>query len=105
MAVTIKCPNPACGRSGTVSADLAGQTVRCPHCRTRFTVPAAAEPPAAEQTQPPSAQSTVSPGPSAPTEARPQAPAESGAEMPARIGRFELRARLGAGAFGTVYRA
>src|SRR5271165_4286210 len=42
MALTIRCPNPACGKAGSVADDRAGQAVRCPHCRTKFRVGAAA---------------------------------------------------------------
>jgi serine/threonine protein kinase len=43
--------------------------------------------------------------PSAPSGATAARGTTSGASIPQRIGRFEIRARLGAGAFGAVYRA
>jgi hypothetical protein len=40
-----------------------------------------------------------------PCVAPPTTPAPARGEAPAAIGHFQVRARLGAGAFGTVYRA
>ena len=43
MTVTIRCPNPACGKSAGVSAAVLGRDVRCKHCGTRFTAAPAAD--------------------------------------------------------------
>src|SRR5262245_59420957 len=107
MAVTIRCPNPQCGRSGSVADEMVSRSVRCPHCRTKFKVAeATGTPAAADQTRlSGSARATVGPPPGAgPTRSPAPAP-PPGASVPARVGRFEVRALLGAGAFGTVYRA
>src|SRR5262245_54217529 len=99
MAVTIRCPNPACGRSGSVPADLAGHSVRCPHSGTRFEVPprTGQGPPASlVETKGSDAPAIPTLGPApAPAERNP-APAGSAAAAPVAIGRFQIRARLGA---------
>jgi tRNA A-37 threonylcarbamoyl transferase component Bud32 len=77
MPVTVRCPNPACGQ--TTRLDAPGRPARCPHCGHRLAGPTAAD-----------------------ARAKPTRPAD---DLPGRLGRFEIRARLGAGAAGTVYRA
>ncbi len=90
MGVQVHCPNPACGKTSTVPDDLMGRRVKCAHCGQKFT-PAA----------------TVESGPAAETRAHAGKPAAlpASAAVPQQIGRFQIRARLGSGAFGTVYRA
>jgi len=75
MPAPVTCPNPACARRSTLPDAAVGRAVRCPACGTRFTA----------------GSGTVA---DAPRPAPPQT-----------VGRFVLRAKLGAGAFGTVYRA
>ncbi len=111
MVVVIRCPNPACGRTGNAPPALAGKAVRCPACRTKFKVPDAAPPTDAAQTGSVEAQSTLGSFTSASVSSlgsadaeRPSLPAAPSA-VPARVGRFEVRALLGTGAFGAVYRA
>jgi tRNA A-37 threonylcarbamoyl transferase component Bud32 len=96
MPVKVYCPNPVCGKAGSLRKDQVGKAVRCPHCHTRFTVPSAttgsspaADPAAAAQAK---------------AAAYPDAP-RAVSDSPPFIGRFQVRARLGGGAFGTVYRA
>jgi hypothetical protein len=99
----VKCPNPDCNKVGVLDENAVGTNARCPKCGTAF--PDASSQKPAKQTAPP----TTVPQAAA-HETITEAPAR-GAERPAahaaaqRIGRFELRARLGAGAFGVVYRA
>ena len=88
--VTTKCPNPSCGKSFDVSEEYLGRSGRCKQCGTRFTVSQSGE-----------GQPSTDPGP-APT---PLSTAPINGDIPERLGRFEIRTRLGAGAFGTVYRA
>jgi hypothetical protein len=102
MPVTVHCPNPACGKAASLSPDLLGRTVRCKRCGNRFvagpspTLPDAAPPATATQTRSP--RDTAVPGDG-------RAHAAPATDLPAQIGRFGVRACLGAGAFGTVYRA
>jgi tRNA A-37 threonylcarbamoyl transferase component Bud32 len=81
MPASVTCPNPACARRSTVADAAVGRAVRCPACGTPF--PATGSRPAA---------------------AGAAAPPDTGIDLKA-VGRFVVRARLGAGAFGTVYRA
>ena len=71
---------PGCSRSYSVDNQHSGKRVRCKQCGHPFSLT-----PSSADTDPP---------PSSPT-----------TTLPELIGRFEIRARLGAGAFGTVYKA
>ncbi len=90
MAVVVQCPNAGCARRARLPDATLGRAVRCRHCGRTFTAVAAAP----DSPTPVPAAETVGHGP---------ASAEAG--LPAAIGRFQVRGRLGAGAFGTVYRA
>jgi WD40 repeat protein len=91
MPVTVRCTNPACGVSFQVPDSYVGKSGRCSSCKQKFLMEPA---PAAEMASPSTAVQTVpAPGPVV------------AGSPPARIGRFVVRSRLGAGAFGTVYRA
>ncbi len=86
-----------------------GRTIRCTQCQGTFRADSSDDgpPPAATE----SATESSSPPPSKTGRASATSPVISdekkrpSAEKPKNIGRFEVRARLGAGAFGTVYRA
>jgi outer membrane protein assembly factor BamB len=78
MTVRVRCPNAACGRTADVPEEYRGSTLRCQHCGHRFVFSADVEAGAASPTAP---------------------------AFPSQIGRFQIRSRLGGGAFGTVYRA
>jgi WD40 repeat protein/tRNA A-37 threonylcarbamoyl transferase component Bud32 len=99
MAVMIQCPN--CGNSTKVPSDFVGRNARCRRCRTKFKVSTASS--VDDKTVLLAAKET---GELAIAAAEPEAaPAEQADGLPKQIGRFEIRSRLGAGAFGTVYRA
>lgn len=95
MTATVQCP--ACGKSFSVSEALLGKTARCKQCGEPFTLEAHAN----GETQVKA--STTRPPLSGPHRPMP-APKHAG-KTPEQLSRFEVRAKLGAGAFGTVYRA
>ena len=82
MPVKTRCPNPSCAQVNAVDAFQVKSRVRCPNCGTRYV---------AEST-------VISDGPAGDGSKPP-------ATAPPGIGRFVIRKKLGAGAFGTVYRA
>ncbi len=94
MTVQVRCPNPACGKTAEVPEERLGHTARCGRCGQRFTLTARG--PEGPSTVAPGARETVGP-------AAARSPGAAG--VPRQVGRFQVRARLGAGAFGTVYRA
>src|SRR6516165_665266 len=110
MSIQIQCPNLACGRLGKVSPRYVGLPVRCPDCQTRFRVPVSNEQgkmtdyPIAEPFAPPPATADAV-AHAAVTEIidpgewileLPGSPEVSAG--PEKIGRFQIRRRLGAGA-------
>jgi hypothetical protein len=82
MSIESRCANPECGKRYTVAESMAGKSVKCKACGQTFVI--AADPSA-----------TV------PNVSRPSVPTATLTS----VGRFVIRAKLGAGAFGTVYRA
>src|SRR5205807_1532902 len=107
-SMLVQCPNSACGKTGTFADTDENQTLCCPHCRQRFSLAAAKVKFASNPSL--AAAGTISaerpkpaPQPAAPATA-PQ-PNWLAAGVPARIARFQVRALLGTGAFGAVYRA
>src|SRR5687767_2491589 len=87
MSVQTRCPNPACSQVNAVDPSQLRQRVRCPACGTKYV-----------------AESTVVADPAGAAETQP-GPRPAPAPDVARIGRFVIREKLGAGMFGTVYRA
>lgn len=95
MTLKLKCPNPDCGKSYNVSKEHLGRKTRCPACRREMTI---GEP--ASDAAPVRAHSGHGSGETV--------RATSGSDTQftdGRIGRFEIKEQLGAGAFGEVYRA
>ena len=83
MPLSVQCPNPACGTLCLVTDEILGRRVRCKQCSQVFIASATTD--------------------HVPGDAPPTAPGTG--PTPQRIGRFEVRDKLGAGAFGIVYRA
>ena len=90
MAVRVRCPNPQCRKRYKVDESLLGHSTVCKACGQQFTLNALAR----ETLQPDAQAETLRPDGPAPATA---------ADVPNRLGRFEIRARIGSGAFGTVY--
>jgi formylglycine-generating enzyme required for sulfatase activity len=97
---------PKCRQRLSVAGLAAGQKAACPKCGSTFSVPAplsaaGATPPPLVQTATP-AETAVTPAPGA---APPPTPGPATSPQPAMIGPYEVRGKLGEGAFGVVYRA
>jgi len=90
MTLRVRCPNPDCGKAYSVSEEKIGRSAVCKQCGRKFTLSGAAE-------------ETILPGDETVDGHATQATADGGASK--RLGRFEIRSQLGAGGFGTVYRA
>jgi len=86
MPFRVKCPNPNCGQVYGVPDNWSSRDLLCKACNTRFSIVL----PGSDSSRPPTGNKGAAP---------------ASAVLPTRIGRYEVRARLGAGAFGTVYRA
>jgi eukaryotic-like serine/threonine-protein kinase len=85
MAITIQCPNPACAKNTTASESISGKSVRCKSCGQSFiAMPSSDGQSPATQSGPLTSKTMLN---------------------ITNIGRFQIRSKLGAGAFGTVYRA
>ncbi len=91
-AVSVQCPH--CTRSYSVDGSMVGRTGRCKNCGRSFSLT-----PSGELAGPaPASGDDLDPG---------QLPGSwsSSITLPEKIGRFLVKARLGAGACGAVYRA
>ncbi|HEX8202074.1 MAG TPA: protein kinase, partial [Isosphaeraceae bacterium] len=100
----------ACGRRLRIHPEHRDTRVKCPSCGRAFELPASRARVSASQPADPystrlpdDAPGLVASPSTLPPSGPPPRPAPT--PVPTRIGRFEVRARLGAGAFGTVYRA
>src|SRR5437868_4657128 len=96
MPVETACPS--CAKRYSITAAAAGRKVRCKACGQTFVAGRD------ETVNAPKVEDVIEPawGPSAPpSSATPPTTATNGTT----IGRFAIRGKLGAGAFGTVYRA
>jgi tRNA A-37 threonylcarbamoyl transferase component Bud32 len=102
----VRCPNPSCGKVGRVPCDYQGGFVRCSSCKKKFRISA----PRTAVTDCPVEAETVESGSKkvvgqeCASSLAPGTGPVSGS-VPERIGRFEIRALVGSGAFGCVYRA
>ncbi len=95
--IRVRCPAAQCGKSYRIPPDAVGRHIRCKVCGQEFVAEASvADTPVGLEAD------------TLPIPPRIKAPSGSPAvprETPLRIGRFEIRLKLGQGAFGTVYRA
>ncbi len=89
MNLKIQCPNPECKKGYSVSDSQLGRNVVCKACGSRFALSGSSISPAAASAD------TGEPG---------AANTMHGASVPEKLGRFEVRTRIGGGAFGVVYR-
>lgn len=95
MRTTISCPS--CKKTYSVEENLLGKSIRCKQCSTTFKMTAGDS----DKIQAAAAaKATMAPA----TTASPAAPRSTNGQLE-QLARFQIRARLGAGAFGTVYRA
>lgn len=113
MSVLVRCSNPKCKQEFRVNEDVLGKSAKCKACGTTFVLRAADGSPAAREVS--ISMLKDDPAPSVPKAAQAPKPSTAGpAAVPTptpsspstpTIGRFEVRKKLGAGAFGTVYLA
>src|SRR5262245_20375072 len=103
----VRCSNASCRASLSVPEECLGRRVRCSRCGTKILIPrdksslpAASEGVAGEQ-----ATVEVAAASASSVSDDPRAAREPSSAVPRQIGRYRIRARLGTGAFGTVYRA
>ena len=83
MPTFVCCPNASCRNRSPVADELLGKSGRCKRCGQTFTLTAEAD------------KESIRIGPSSKE-------GETAIPMPGTVGRFELRERLGAGAFGKL---
>jgi eukaryotic-like serine/threonine-protein kinase len=87
MPTMVRCPNPECGKSYTLASERLSGKGRCKACGSVFDLSSSED-----------RSADASSGPKVKSGSR-------DTSMPDRLGRFQIRSRLGSGAFGTVYRA
>ena len=100
MSLRLTCPNPSCAKRYSIPDAGAGKSIRCKGCGETFIAAGSAtvgiEPPRSQ----PGDELEPAWGPT-PVPAAPASLTTTGNS----VGRFVIRGKLGAGAFGTVYRA
>src|SRR4051794_33751236 len=113
MKIPVRCPNQACGQMSQLPEDGLNRVFRCPSCRTKLTFGAsvvrARETPiyASEDSRLDAEFDSNGPGPLLSMEAGQSPPRAEPSELErtCRLGRLQLRDRLGAGSFATIYHA
>lgn len=110
MATQVQCPK--CQKAGSVPDTFLGKAVVCATCKAKFTADASVSPAHAAGTVEGSTAATLDKVAPVKTDAAVLPPTETqpaivpgGSHLPEKIGRFQVRSRLGGGAFGSVYRA
>jgi hypothetical protein len=96
MPIDVNCSNPACKRRYRVPEDAAGKSLRCKACGETFVA-------AAGSTQ--ESEEFIEPAWEPPTTTQRSTAQSMHVPVGGTVGRFVIRGKLGAGAFGTVYRA
>ena len=91
MPIAVTCPNPSCTHTSRVAETAVGKTAKCSRCGRAFVVPPSAAATAVKPT-------TDDAGPRLAKPATASTPLQ-------HVGRFVVRAKVGEGAFGAVYRA
>jgi predicted Zn finger-like uncharacterized protein len=107
MAMKVQAVCPRCGQQYSVADSMAGRSLRCGKCGTSFTLAGGSGTSAAAPAAGQAARSTTG-GSSAQTtggsQPAPAAPRPGGSgEVPTMIGAYQVRKKLGQGAFGVVY--
>ncbi|MGF1581129.1 MAG: protein kinase [Gemmataceae bacterium] len=110
MSIQVHCPNPTCTQTGSVPDSYKDRTIRCPQCRQRFSVQESEKPNRASTTRMVlnHQEDTVESNARRDNEfakEKESAPKHQASIVPDRISRFRIHEKLGAGAFGAVYRA
>jgi tRNA A-37 threonylcarbamoyl transferase component Bud32 len=101
VSIEVSCTNPNCKKRYRLSSAATGKSVRCRACGETFIAASAATVVAAKDDEVLEPAWTEIPAPAA----IPGVSAHSVTVSDQRVGRFVIRGKLGAGAFGTVYRA
>ncbi len=89
MKINVRCPRKDCGQTYSVESSQLGKKTACKRCGQPFELVA----------------ETLDNAPTDETHPTPTKSAEPAQPKGQKFGRFEIRAQVGSGAFGTVYRA
>ncbi len=94
MPIAVNCPNPACAHTSRAADTAVGKTTKCSRCGRAFVVPPSATATAVKPTTDDASPKLTKP-----------ATVTATAIAFQHVGRFVVRAKVGEGAFGAVYRA